>query len=201
MFKGIKKGGDPSEKTEKKESSSPNSSGELVAERLLGTEALGAPLPNNESRRTDSPVIETCPICLDPLLAKTVKTACKHKFHKKCLMEVCDSGMTNCPICRGKISHDCMKLLPGKFMPDYRIAKIISNEIRNRERVVVDDNTANRIIKSIEEILPLLKFPKGFSTSEWSKINFFSEACDASTNLDKVLLQSVRNSSGSEDTF
>ena len=55
---------------------------------------------------------EVCPICIEEF-KKTdniPKLPCKHKFHKECLVSVCN-GKNNrnvpCPICRGNITDAC----------------------------------------------------------------------------------------------
>ena len=144
----------------------------------------GSPKAKTEKNEPSSP--EKCPICLESMTTNTVKTACKHKFHKKCLMKVCDFGRNTCPLCRTKITKDCVKLQPGKFMPDNRIENIVRNEKRGQTRVIVDDDVAEKILERMKKMLQLLKYPKKFDTSDWNKLNYFSEACNASTNLQKI---------------
>ena len=50
----------------------------------------------------------------------------------------------------------------------------------------VDDDVAEKILERMKKMLQLLKYPKNFDTSDWNKLNYFSEACNASTNLQKI---------------
>ena len=56
---------------------------------------------------------EVCPICIEELKKSDniPKLPCKHKFHKHCLVPVCN-GKNNrnvqCPICRGDITNSCI---------------------------------------------------------------------------------------------
>ena len=67
---------------------------------------------------------ENCPICLDPLETKEVKTldkildengkeVCGHSFHKKCLFIAYETKrktnpycILHCPLCRSKMGHE-----------------------------------------------------------------------------------------------
>jgi len=73
----------------------------------------------NGITKKSSPVKEKdiCPICLEELKKKDniPKLPCKHKFHKDCLVLVCN-GKHNinvpCPICRGDITNSCIYINP-----------------------------------------------------------------------------------------
>jgi len=53
-----------------------------------------------------------CPICFEPLGNEpTIKTPCKHKFHRRCLRTWCNTNFQNrCPVCRNPITATCNTL-------------------------------------------------------------------------------------------
>jgi hypothetical protein len=171
-----KKGGGPKRKTAK------NTTAEAVSEKAA------------------SPKI--CPICMENLPKNATKTSCGHRFHKKCLMEWCKtypsppthpdrrvSGTSShleptCPNCRKSISEDCQKMQPGKSMPPDRINHIMTTEEIAHNRYKVD--VGGDILEKKRDMLNMLKFPKNYTTSDWTNIHHFSEACRQSINYETV---------------
>tara|TARA_B110000503_G_scaffold48012_1_gene78136 strand:- start:108 stop:887 length:780 start_codon:yes stop_codon:yes gene_type:complete len=65
--------------------------------------------PNKKSKTI---LDDVCPICLNELtnMDNIPKLQCKHKFHKECLGQLCNTKNNKnvyCPICRRDISFEC----------------------------------------------------------------------------------------------
>lgn len=125
-----------------------------------------------DSLKSKSPNI--CAICLEPLKTDIRKTHCNHRFHRKCLTQVCDKDM-KCPLCRSDIEEDCDNLETGKKLLPHQIKEILEDSGSSGQ-----DN--NRDAKT--RILRKLRFPKDVDTG---KIISFSQALQKSTNRDKVM--------------
>jgi len=156
--------------------------------KVIKLKTAKVPTPEIKARTLDD-----CPICLLPMPTNTMKTACGHKFHKNCLKNLCNSDRPKvCPLCRRPIVHDCVKILPppGQFMPEKRQENIIKYE--NRIRNMMDgEGMTNMQITRMTNLLKLLKFPSKFGTTEWNKMNYFSEAFDKSLNQDTVVPMAI----------
>jgi hypothetical protein len=129
---------------------------------------------------------EKCPICMENLPKNAPKTTCGHRFHKKCLMGWCETHPLEptCPNCREPIPEDCNKMQPGKFMPPHRIDRIMKTEEYAHNMYHID--VGGDILEKKREMLKMLKFPTNYTTSDWTKINHFSEACRKSINYEAV---------------
>ena len=88
---------------------------------------------NKKSGECESVLDNTCSICLDRITSGNVKTKCRHKFHKQCLIGWCQQNRddTKCPICRGDINATCKKILPFDSGEIFRYTGI--NGSHNRE--------------------------------------------------------------------
>ena len=88
--------------------------------------------------KKSSPVKEKdiCPICLEVLKKKDniPNLPCKHKFHKDCLVLVCN-GKNNrnvpCPICRGDITNSCISDINPLPPPTHQLSHMSFNDLRN----------------------------------------------------------------------
>jgi hypothetical protein len=124
-------------------------------------------------------------------MRETKKTKCGHRFHKECLHTWCDSRKqqgveTLCPFCNKNIEKDCASLLPGKFMPDNRIEDILKSEdlVAN-----ILDERSDEVMerkRRKKEFLEKLRFPRNYSTVDWTKITNFRMACDKAINFEEV---------------
>ena len=103
---------------------------------------------------------EVCPICIEEF-KKTdniPKLPCKHKFHKECLVPVCN-GKNNinvpCPICRGDITDDCKSninpLPPTTHQLSYRSFNNEGLYNRNMEPYVVPRATLRQLMNMTME--------------------------------------------------
>lgn len=156
--------------------------------RKLKTAKVPTPEVKVPTPETRVPTLDNCPLCLEPMPTNTMKTACGHKFHKKCLNNQCNSDRDKvCALCRKPIVYDCVKISEpnGKFMPPGRQEKIINYERRIANMLDGQEMAAAKE-KRMTSILKLLKFPPKFDTTEWNKINHFSEAVNRSLYSDTV---------------
>ena len=88
--------------------------------------------------KKSSPVKEKdiCPICLEVLKKKDniPNLPCNHKFHKDCLVLVCN-GKNNrnvpCPICRGDITNSCISDINPLPPPTHQLSHMSFNDMRN----------------------------------------------------------------------
>ena len=129
---------------------------------------------------------EKCPICMENLPKNAPKTKCGHRFHKKCLMGWCERHPLEptCPNCREPIPEDGQKMQPGKSMPPGRVDRIMNTEERAHNLYNID--VGGDILEKKREMLKMLKFPMNFTTSDWTTINHFGEACHKSINYAEI---------------
>lgn len=85
---------------------------------------------NKKTGKCESVLDNTCPICLDRITSKNVKTKCKHNFHKGCLLGYCNSQQSitrvpHCPICRSNITDTCKKITPFASNEIFRYTTIV----------------------------------------------------------------------------
>ena len=156
--------------------------------RKIKTAKIPTPETKVPTPETKVPTLDECPLCMEPMPTNTMLTSCKHKFHKNCLIRQCNSGRDKvCALCRKPIVYECMKIgLPnGQFMPPGRQEKIIKYE-KQIANMLDGQEMAAAKEKRMTSILKLLKFPKSFGTTEWNKINHFSEAANRSLFHDSV---------------
>ena len=96
-------------------------------ETRRGTDTSKVNKTNTRVIKKTKPIKEECAICMEEL-KKTdniPKLPCKHKFHKECLIPVCN-GKNNrnvpCPMCRGDITFACKSNItpatPWTYDPD-----------------------------------------------------------------------------------
>lgn len=128
---------------------------------------------------------DVCGICLEgmPTASTTRKTACNHRFHRKCLNKWCHSRkMTDteatCPMCKRPIPKDCIAVQPGQNMPDYLVRDILFADDFLSLPGPVDQERRRRK----KEYLMELQFPKNFSTTEWKQITSFERARQLAMN-------------------
>ena len=134
--------------------------------RLMGKskKRVGGNPPKSRKNKTvkkQSPVLETCGICLETMATNTKKTLCGHKFHAECLDSVCKKSLRMvCPLCRRDITKDCVRLQPpiGIFMPEHRINNIIEYEQYQQSKT--DTVSDQEKLDRMKKILDLLKYPK-----------------------------------------
>ena len=69
---------------------------------------------NKKTGKCESILQNTCAICLDKITSGSVKTKCKHNFHKRCLIGWCKhtKDTPTCPVCRRDIKDTCIKIIP-----------------------------------------------------------------------------------------
>ena len=103
---------------------------------------------------------EVCPICIEEF-KKTdniPELPCKHKFHKECLVPVCN-GKNNrnvpCPMCRGDITDDCKSNINPLPPTTHQLSsRSFNNEglyNRNMEPYVVPRGTLRQLMNMTME--------------------------------------------------
>jgi len=73
---------------------------------------------------------------------------------------------------------------PGKSMPPGRIERIMNTEEYAHKLYNID--VGGDILEKKKEMLKMLKFPANYTTSEWTEIHHFGEACRKSINYEAV---------------
>ena len=130
---GTRKNNKKSNKTFRKSRSKKNGGS---GKRKRGTDPSEVKTPKKSKTISENP----CPICLDELknTDNIQKLPCKHKFHKECLMHVCNNKNNRnvkCPICRGDISLACRTYItrdtPWVYNPYTSTTPYSVNEIRD----------------------------------------------------------------------
>jgi|SaaInlV_130m_DNA_3_1039695.scaffolds.fasta_scaffold32175_1 hypothetical protein len=130
---GTRKNNKKSNKTFRKSRSKKNGGS---GKRKRGTDPSEVKTPKKSKTISENP----CPICLDELknTDNIPKLPCKHKFHKECLMHVCNNKNNRnvkCPICRGDISLACRTYItrdtPWVYNPYTSTTPYSVNEIRD----------------------------------------------------------------------
>jgi len=104
---------------------------------------------NKKTGNCESVLDNKCAICLERISSGQVKTKCKHKFHKGCLIGWCKSKreQPTCPICRADIRETCKKIMPYDSREVFRYTNLFG-----------DDQT--RIKYSIEQLDKIIYNPK-----------------------------------------
>lgn len=69
---------------------------------------------NKKTGKCESVLDNKCAICLDRITSGSVKTKCKHNYHKRCLIGWCkhNPSKPTCPTCRKDIKDICVKIIP-----------------------------------------------------------------------------------------
>lgn len=129
---------------------------------------------NKKTGKCESVLDNKCAICLDRITSGSIKTKCKHNFHKRCLIGWCKHNQSKptCPTCSKDIKDTCVKITPfdshevfryvnnrGDSLPD-RLFKQqkLSSIIHNKN---FDVNVKNADGASILEVLSHDKTSKG----------------------------------------
>lgn len=128
-----------------------------------------------EKSKSKSP--NTCAICLEPLEKDIRKTSCNHRFHRKCMMRICDTNGKECPLCRADIEEDCDNLETGKKLLPHQIESIQWQIPGMSSESAQDLNLQKRIMRK-------LRFPPHVDTKN---IHLFRQAVDLSKNKEKVM--------------
>ena len=129
---------------------------------------------NKKTGNCESVLDNTCAICLDRISSGQVKTKCKHKFHKGCLIGWCKSNRDRptCPICRTPIPDTCKKIMPFDSKEIFRYVGL------NLEDGLPPD-TRKHFLEQIDRIIHNKKFDINVRSDPWNRSILYELTNDA----------------------
>lgn len=116
---------------------------------------------NKKTGNCESVLDNTCAICLDRISSGQVKTKCKHKFHKGCLVGWCKSNRNKptCPICRSDIAVTCKQIMPFDSQEVFRYTFLAG----------ADEATKKHSVEQIDKIIHNPKFDVNVKHDPWNR--------------------------------